>query len=434
MEGQTASSLTVGVPRETAPGERRVAMTPDTVKRLTASGVVVKVERGAGLASGHRDDAYVAAGATIAADAAEAFDAQVVIKVQKPDENEVARLRPGSTLIALLQPMSNVDLMRELAARDITAFSMDAIPRTTRAQSMDVLSSQATVAGYKAVLMAADTLPKFFPMLTTAAGSIVPAKVLVVGAGVAGLQAIATARRLGAVVEAYDTRPVVKEQVESLGAKFVDIPVDTSDTQTAGGYAKEVSAETLRKQQEVLADHAAKSDVVITTAAVPGRPAPRLISKETVERMRPGSVVVDLAAETGGNVELTKAGETVEHNGVKIMGQLNLPSTMPVHASQMYAKNIQNLLDLLVKHGKLDPDFEDEIVGGTVITRGGEIIHEMTKQRLAEQGSSAQKPAANQDLVAAPDREQTARTSDADPAQAVAAPDAAAAGVQDSTA
>src|SRR3712207_4262591 len=406
MEGQTASSLTVGVPRETAPGERRVAMTPDTVKRLTASGVIVKVERGAGLTSGQSDDAYVAAGATIAADAAEAFNAQVVIKVQKPNAEETARLRPGSTLIALLQPMTNVDVVRELAEREITAFSMDAIPRTTRAQSMDVLSSQATVAGYKAVLMAADNLPKFFPMLTTAAGSIVPAKALVVGAGVAGLQAIATARRLGAVVEAYDTRPVVKEQVESLGAKFVDIPVDTSDAQTAGGYAKEVSAETLRKQQEVLADHAAKSDVVITTAAVPGRPAPRLISKETVERMRPGSVIVDLAAETGGNVELTKAGETIEHNGVNIMGQLNLPSTMPVHASQMYAKNIQNLLDLLIKNGKLDPDFEDEIVKGTVITRGGDIVHEMTKQRMAEQSAPGQKAADTQVPVSAPNREQ----------------------------
>src|SRR5829696_2153901 len=432
MEGQTASSLIVGVPRETAPGERRVAMTPDTIKRLTASGVVVKVESGAGLASGHSDDAYETAGATIVAGAADAFNAQVVIKVQKPDADEAALLRPGTTLIALLQPMTNIDLVRELAGRDITAFSMDAIPRTTRAQSMDVLSSQATVAGYKAVLMAADTLPKFFPMLTTAAGSIVPAKVLVVGAGVAGLQAIATARRLGAVVEAYDTRPVVKEQVESLGAKFVDIPVDTSETQTAGGYAKEVSAETLRKQQEVLADHAAKSDVVITTAAVPGRPAPRLISKETVERMRPGSVIVDLAAETGGNVELTKAGETVEHNGVKIMGQVNLPSTMPVHASQMYAKNIQNLLDLLIKNGKLDPDFEDEIVKGTVITRGGEIVHEMTKQRAVELSSSAQKPAANQDLVSAPNRERP--VAEADGAEAAASQDSAAAGVQDSTA
>ena len=393
MEGQTGSALTVGVPRETAPGERRVAMTPDTVKRLTAAGVAVRVESGAGQASGHGDDAYAASGATIVPDAQQAFDAQAVIKVQKPDAGEAALLRPGSTLIALLQPMTNLDLIRDLAARDITTFSMDAIPRTTRAQSMDVLSSQATIAGYKAVLMAADTLPKFFPMLTTAAGSIVPAKVLIVGAGVAGLQAIATARRLGAVVEAYDTRPVVKEQVESLGARFVDIPVDTSDAQTAGGYAKEVSAETLRKQQEVLADHAAKSDVVITTAAVPGRAAPRLISKETVERMRPGSVIVDLAAETGGNVELTKAGETVEHNGVVILGQLNLPSTMPVHASQMYARNIQNLLELLIKSGKFDPDYEDEIVKGTVITRGGDVVHEMTKQRLAEAGATAPAPA-----------------------------------------
>jgi NAD(P) transhydrogenase subunit alpha len=389
MESQTAGALTVGVPRETAHGERRVAMTPDTVKRLTAGGVVVRVEHDAGAASGHDDNAYTAAGAQVVPDAREALQSDVVIKVQKPSAEEMAMLRSGAAFIALLQPMTNLDLVRELAEKQITAFSMDAIPRTTRAQSMDVLSSQATVAGYKAVLMAADTLPRFFPMLTTAAGSIVPAKVLVVGAGVAGLQAIATARRLGAVVEAYDTRPVVKEQVESLGAKFVEIPVDTSDTQTAGGYAKEVSAETLRKQQEVLADHAAKSDVVITTAAVPGRAAPRLISKETVERMRPGSVIVDLAAETGGNVEVTKAGKTFEHHGVTIVGQLNLPSTMPVHASQMYAKNVQNLLDLLIKTGKFNPDYEDEIVKGTVITRQGDVVHEMTRQRLAESETSS---------------------------------------------
>ena len=294
METQTAGTVTVGVPRETAHGERRVALTPDTVKRLTASGVAVRVEHEAGAASGHIDEAYTAAGAEIVPGAKEAFQADVVIKVQRPNAEESALLRSGATLIALLQPLTNLDEMRELAEKEITTFSMDAIPRTTRAQSMDVLSSQATVAGYKAVLMAADTLPKFFPMLTTAAGSIVPAKVLIVGAGVAGLQAIATARRLGAVVEAYDTRPVVKEQVESLGAKFVDIPVDTSDTQTAGGYAKEVSAETLRKQQEVLAEHAIKSDVVITTAAVPGRPAPRLISKETVMSSR--RILVSVAA------------------------------------------------------------------------------------------------------------------------------------------
>jgi NAD(P) transhydrogenase subunit alpha len=409
MEVQTGSALIVGVPRETAPGERRVALTPDTVKRLTASGVVVKVESDAGLASGHDDEAYVVAGATIVPDARQAHDAAVVIKVQKPDPEETGLLQPGATLIALLQPLTNHDLVRALAERGITTFSMDAIPRTTRAQSMDVLSSQATVAGYKAVLMAADALPRFFPMLTTAAGSIVPAKVLVVGAGVAGLQAIATARRLGAVVEAYDTRPVVKEQVESLGARFVDIPVDTSDAQTAGGYAKEVSAETLRKQQEVLADHAAKSDVVITTAAVPGRPAPRLISRQTVERMRPGSVIVDLAAETGGNVELTKPGETVRHNGVAIMGQLNLPSTMPVHASQMYAKNVQNLLELLIKDGRFAPDYEDEIVQGTVITRQGEVVHEMTRQRMTETGASVETAPARQ-LVATGAAPPTAET------------------------
>jgi NAD(P) transhydrogenase subunit alpha len=412
MAEQTGSALVVGVPRETAPGERRVALIPDTVKRLTASGAEVKVETGAGLASGHGDDAYVAAGATIVPDAHQAFDATLVVKVQKPDAEEVALLRPGSTLIALLQPLTNHDLVRDLAARDITAFSMDAIPRTTRAQSMDVLSSQATVAGYKAVLMAADSLPKFFPMLTTAAGSIIPAKVLIVGAGVAGLQAIATARRLGAVVEAYDTRPVVKEQVESLGAKFVDIPVDTCDAHTAGGYAREVSAETLRKQQEVLADHAAKSDVVITTAAVPGRPAPRLISKETVERMRPGSVIVDLAAETGGNVEITRAGETVVHHGVTIVGKLNLPSTMPVHASQMYAKNIQNLLDLLVKGGRLVPDYEDEIVQGTVITRQGQIVHEMTRQRLADAGVTAVSTPSTVATEAAADRSEASASAE----------------------
>lgn len=403
MEGQTGSAVTIGVPRETAPGELRVALIPDTVKRLTGKGAAVKIERGAGLDAGHDDASYEAAGARIVAEASGAYDADVVIKVQKPSADEAALLRSGSTLIALLQPLTNHELVDELAARGITAFSMDAIPRTTRAQAMDVLSSQATAAGYKAVLLAASVLPKFFPMLTTAAGSIVPAKVLVVGAGVAGLQAIATARRLGAVVEAYDTRPVVKEQVESLGARFVEIPVDTSDAQTAGGYAKEVTAETLRRQQEVLAEHAMKSDVVITTAAVPGRPAPRLISRETVERMRRGAVIVDLAAESGGNVEVTKPGETIEHNGVTVIGQLNLPSTMAVHSSQMYAKNIQNLLELLVKGDRFDPDYDDEIVKGTVITRGGEVVHEMTRQRLAEAGlaPTATNPGATETTVPA---------------------------------
>jgi len=385
MEGQSASALIVGVPRETAPGERRVAMTPDTVKRLAVSGVVVRVESGAGLASGHDDDAYTAAGAEVVPDARQAYDARVIIKVQKPDPDEAALLRRGSTVVALLHPMTNHELMRDFAARDITSFSMDAIPRTTRAQSMDVLSSQATVAGYKAVLMAADTLPRFFPMLTTAAGSIVPAKVLIVGAGVAGLQAIATARRLGAVVEAYDTRAVVKEQVMSLGAKFVEVDTTGLDTETqdAGGYAREASPELLRRQQEAMTNRAIRSDVVITTALVPGRPAPKLISEDTVSKMAPGSVIVDMAAEAGGNCELTVPGEIVVRHGVTIIGILNLPSTMPYHSSQMYAKNIQNLLALLItKDGQLNLDFSDEIIAGTCITNNGEIVQEATKARV----------------------------------------------------
>jgi H+-translocating NAD(P) transhydrogenase subunit alpha len=406
--------LTVGVPRERAAGEHRVALIPDAVKRLTGSGVTVLVEAGAGAGASIADAAYEAAGATIVPDAAGLCRrAELVIKLQRPGAggpDEVAQLRDGSALIALLAPLSNPDLVQQLAAKGITSFSMDAIPRITRAQSMDVLSSQATVAGYKAVLLAADFLPKFFPMLTTAAGSITPAKALIVGAGVAGLQAIATARRLGAVVEAYDTRPVVKEQVESLGARFVEIDTGAADTQDKGGYAKEASAEVLRRQQEVLADHAARSDVVITTAAVPGRPAPRLISRETVERMRAGSVIVDLAAETGGNCELTQPGEVIQHNGVTIVGLTNLPSTMPVHASQMYSKNVQNLLALLVKDGRFEPDWNDEIVKGTCITRDGQIVHEATRQRMGLDGAApaptpapVAEPAQGQDLAAATD-------------------------------
>ena len=379
--------MVIGVLKERAPGERRVALIPDAVKRLTGGGAKVVVETGAGMGSSFSDEEYVAAGATIANSAAEVVQqAQLIIKVQRPQQldgvNEAETLKDGTAIIALLSPLTDSDLTSALAKKGITGFSMDAIPRTTRAQTMDVLSSQATVSGYKSVLLAATYLPKFFPMLTTAAGSITPAKVLVVGAGVAGLQAIATARRLGAVVEAYDTRPVVKEQVESLGAKFVDIDVDTSDSQTSGGYAKEVSAEVLRKQQEVLANRAANADVVITTALVPGRPAPRLISAETVKRMRHGSVIVDLAAETGGNCELTVPGEVVEREGVTIVGTLNLPSTMPVHASQMYSKNVLNLLDLMVKSGAFVPDFNDDIVSGMAVTRGSEIVHGPTRDKL----------------------------------------------------
>lgn len=424
MDGETTGgrAATIGVPRETAPGERRVALIADAVKRLTGAGATVLVERGAGKEASISDASYEEAGATIVPDRATLYaEADLVIGVQRPgagEEAEVERLRDGSMLIALLAPLTNGELVQALATKGITSFSMDAIPRTTRAQSMDVLSSQATVAGYKAVLLAADHLPKFFPMLTTAAGSITPAKVLVVGAGVAGLQAIATARRLGAVVEAYDTRPVVKEQVESLGAKFVEIDTGESEAQDTGGYAKEASADVLRRQQEVLADRAARADVVITTAAVPGRAAPRLISTATVERMRPGSVIVDLAAETGGNCELTTAGEVVDHGGVTIVGLTNLPSTMPVHASQMYSKNVQNLLALLIQGGRLAPDWNDDIVRGTCITRDGEIVHEATRQRmgLAVAAPVASPPAPAPESDPKPDEE-----SAADPATAAVA-------------
>jgi NAD(P) transhydrogenase subunit alpha len=392
----SGSGVVIGVPRETAPGERRVALVPDAVKRLTGSGAKVIVERGAGDGSSFSDAEYEAAGATIAPDAPTLYErAGLILKVQRPQvdpetgRDELSLMRRGQSLIALLSPLSDPELAGRMAAAGVDGFSMDAIPRITRAQSMDVLSSQATVSGYKSVLLAAMYLPKFFPMLTTAAGSITPAKVLIVGAGVAGLQAIATARRLGAVVEAYDTRPVVKEQVQSLGAKFVDIDIGTTDTQTAGGYAKEATPEVLAKQAQVLADRAAKSDVVVTTALVPGRPAPRLITAETVGRMRDGSVIVDLAAETGGNCELTVPGEVVVREGVTIVGTLNLPSTMPVHASQMYSKNIQNLLDLMVKEGRFVPDFADEVVAGTLITRGGEVVHGPTRDKLGMAAAAA---------------------------------------------
>ncbi len=375
--------LTIGVPREVAPNERRVAIIPDAVTKLVGSGVTVLVEAGAGEGSFISDGAYADAGASIVPDARSLYgQAHLVLKVQRPDDRELRLLQPGSTLIAFLAPLTNPDLVQALATGGVTGFSMDAIPRTTRAQSMDALSSMSTVAGYKAVVMAADYLAKFFPLLMTAAGTIPPAKALVIGAGVAGLQAIATARRLGAVVEAYDTRPVVKEQVESLGATFVEVDAGDADTQDAGGYAKEASADLLRRQQEKLAERSERADFIITTALIPGKPAPRLITAETVSRMRPGSVIVDLAGEMGGNCELTVPGEIVVRHGVTIMGPLNLPSTIPVHASQMYSKNIQNLLALMVKDGKLTLNFDDDIVKGTCITHAGEIVHEPTRARL----------------------------------------------------
>ena len=367
--------------RETTPGERRVALVPETVGRLAKSGNEVIVERGAGEASSFPDRMYTEAGGTIG----NAWDAELVLKVARPSDEELARLREGAVLIAFLSPLTNHDLVRELGRRRVTALSMDAIPRITRAQPMDALSSQATVAGYKAVLLAAVALPRFFPMLTTAAGTIAPAKAFIIGAGVAGLQAIATARRLGAVVEAFDTRPVVREQVQSLGAKFLE--VDLGETgEGAGGYAKELSEEAHRKEVQLLAKAVKENDIVITTAAIPGRPAPKLITAEMVRSMKPGSVIVDLAAETGGNTELTEAGKVIDVEGVRIDGTTNLPSTMPYHASQMYSRNIQSLLGLLItKEGKLNLDMNDDVIKGTVITKDGDVVHEATKKAIAPQ-------------------------------------------------
>jgi NAD(P) transhydrogenase subunit alpha len=382
--------MRIGVVRETTPGERRVSLVPETVGRLAKSGNEIVVEHGAGQASSFPDRMYTDAGATIG----DAWTAELVLKVAKPSDDEVARLREGTVLIAFLQPLVNHPLVRELARRRVTALSMDAIPRITRAQPMDALSSQATVAGYKAVLLAATALPKFFPMLTTAAGTIAPAKAFVIGAGVAGLQAIATARRLGAVVEAFDTRPVVKEQVQSLGAKFLEVDLGETGEGT-GGYAKELSEEAHRKEVELLAKAVKDNDIVITTAAIPGRPAPKLITADMVRSMKPGSVIVDLAAETGGNTELTKPGEVIDVDGVRIDGTTNLPSTMPYHASQMYSRNIASLLALMVtKEGKLNLDMNDDVIKGTVITKDGEVVHEATKKATGEGAAPPRTPAA----------------------------------------
>jgi NAD(P) transhydrogenase subunit alpha len=353
----------VGLPRERTPGERRVALVPEVVGRLR--GFEVAVERGAGAAAGFPDDEYAAAGAELVDDAWTGTDA--VVKVAKPDETELGKLRPGTLLVAFLQPLSDPAGIERLAAAGVVAFAMESIPRTTRAQPMDALSSQATVAGYKAALLAADRLPRFFPMLTTAAGTIPPAKVLVLGAGVAGLQAIATARRLGAVVSGFDVRPAVREQVESLGASFLDLGVVGEETE--GGYARELSPEQQHEQQAALEQRIPDFDAVITTAAIPGRPAPRLIPAAAVERMRPGSVIVDLAAETGGNCELTRPGETVLLGGITVAGPLNLASEMPAHASQLYARNVAALLGHLAPEGELALDWDDEITAGACVTR-----------------------------------------------------------------
>jgi NAD(P) transhydrogenase subunit alpha len=360
----------IGVPKETAAGERRVALVPDTVGRLAGDGVGVVVEPGAGVEAGFPDETYVEAGAELG----DAWGADLVLTVRRPTVAEVERLRSGQTLVGLLQPLVDRELAEALAARGVTSFSLDAIPRITRAQSMDALSSQATVAGYKAAVAAAEQLVKFFPMLTTAAGTIPPAKVLVLGAGVAGLQAIATARRLGAVVSAYDVRPVVKEQVESLGATFLELDVEGAEG--SGGYAVALSEDQHEREQELLALHVAESDAVIATALIPGRPAPLLVTEDAVRRMRPGSVVIDLAAEMGGNCAGTEAGETVVRDGVTIVGETNWPATMPLHASQMYSRNLASFLALIVRDGELAPDWEDEIVAESAVTRDGKVLKE----------------------------------------------------------
>jgi NAD(P) transhydrogenase subunit alpha len=356
--------MKVGVPRETEAGERRVALVPDAVAKLVEGGIEVVVERGAGAAASFPDEAYAEAGAQLVDDA---WGADAVVKVQKPSAQEAERLREGAVLVGFLQPLTDREGIERLARRGVLAFAMESIPRITRAQPMDALSSQATVGGYKAALIAADRLPRFFPMLTTAAGTIAPAQVLVLGAGVAGLQAIATARRLGAVVFGFDVRPVVKEQVESLGAKFLDLGIRGEETE--GGYARELTPEQQAQQQAELEKRLPQFDAVITTAAVPGRPAPKLIPGSAVQAMRPGSVVVDLAADTGGNCELTEPGEIVVRHDVTIVGLLNVPGEMPYHASQLYARNVQALLTHLAPEGELKLDFDDEITAGACVTR-----------------------------------------------------------------
>ena len=355
--------MKVGVPKETAPDERRVALVPEIVAKLSQTGFEVIVEPSAGEAASFTDDAFREAGATLG----DPWGAELIAKVRKPTADEVDRLHEGEVLIGHLQPLTDAEGIERLAARGVTAFAMESIPRITRAQSMDALSSQATVSGYKAILIGADRLPKFLPMLMTAAGTVAPAKVLVIGAGVAGLQAIATARRLGAVVSGFDVRPAVKEQVESLGATFLDLGVVGEETE--GGYARELTEDEQKRQQEALEGRIGDFDLVVTTALIPGRPAPQLIPRSAIESMRPGSVIVDLAAEAGGNAELTEADQVVVHQGVTLLGPTNLPSTMPFHASQLYARNVSALLQHLAPEGELQLDFEDEITSGACVTK-----------------------------------------------------------------
>jgi len=373
--------MRIGVPKETADGERRVALVPEVVRKFSGGdgGLEVVVERGAGAGALIPDVQYEEAGARMVDDSAAPFEADVVVKVASPTPDEIGRLRSDGVLIGFLQPLTAGEAIRAIAQTGVTSFAMEAIPRISRAQSMDALSSQANIGGYRAALMGAQELGRFYPMLMTAAGTIRPATVLILGAGVAGLQAIATARRLGAVVQGFDVRAAVKEQVESLGASFLEFDLG-GDLEGTGGYAKELTAEQQARQQELMAEAIGKVDVVITTAAVPGRRAPILVTEEAVKLMRPGSVIVDLAAESGGNCELSEPGQTVLRHDVKIVAPLNVPSTMAEHASQLYARNIQALLGLMIDdEGHLSLDFDDEVIAGACITRDGEIVHEAAR-------------------------------------------------------
>jgi NAD(P) transhydrogenase subunit alpha len=382
-------TLVIGVPGETFPGERRVALVPATVRLLTKAGLTVSIQTGAGLQAGFPDAEYTAAGATLVEDRSALFAASdVIVKVRDFGGNpegfgdDLELLRDGQTVIAMCDPLSEPQAIQKAAAKNVTIFSLEMVPRITRAQSMDVLSSMATIAGYKAVLLAANTLPRMFPMLMTAAGTVKPARVFIIGVGVAGLQAIATAKRLGAVVQAYDLRPAVKEQVESLGGKFVELELDADDSEGSGGYAREMDEEFYRKQRELMMRVVAENDVVITTAAIPGKAAPILVTAEMVTGMSAGSVIVDLAAERGGNCELTKPGETIVEQGVTILGPLNLPTEIPYHGSEMYARNIVSFLNNLIKDGQFRSAEDDEIIRETLVAQGGEVVHSRLRDLL----------------------------------------------------
>jgi NAD(P) transhydrogenase subunit alpha len=391
--------MIVGVPRETYPGEKRVALVPAVLGNLAKAGLQVLVEAGAGAAAGYPDAEYSDKGAKIAASRAEVFSqAEIITQVlcdganDKTGHADLPLLRRGQVLVGFLRPLGSLQILQEVAATGVSSFAVELMPRTTRAQSMDALSSMATMSGYKAVILAADTLPRIFPMLTTAAGTITPGRVLIIGVGVAGLQAIATARRLGAVTSAYDMRPAAKEQVLSLGGRFVELPIEAKDAQDARGYGTAQGEEFYRKQRELLGDAVAANDVVVTAAVIPGKKAPILVTKEMVARMLPGSVIVDLAAERGGNCELTRAGETVIEHGATIIGQTNLASTVPYHASQMYARNLTAFLLNLVKDGKFQFNEADEIHRETLLTRDGEIVNPRVREFLGLPARATEKP------------------------------------------